>query len=108
MNSVGPYQVGQPIQVEGRFHLESDDSEYDPDEVHLTVRDSNRVTTDYEYGDTEAAVQIVRVSEGLFTAELPATVRGRWYYRWWTPDEGATASRERAFDVEHARAVLTS
>ncbi|PKO49005.1 MAG: hypothetical protein CVU31_02480 [Betaproteobacteria bacterium HGW-Betaproteobacteria-4] len=73
----------------------------DPGTITLKIESPASGVADYIYG---VAAEIVRDGEGLYRAEIPLNVAGRWYYRWdlASPNAGAV---EGSIEVKRSRFV---
>ena len=96
MLTPGKYYVNTSIRLTMAFE-DADGNDVDPTTVTFKTYDPLGVTTTYVY---ETDDELLRASEGHYTADIVPDSPGRWHFLWLTTGTGTTIAIEGDFLVQ--------
>lgn len=87
------YDRGDLVRCKGTFK-DSSGVAIDPGVVRFKVKSPAGTTTEYVYGDDG---ELVRVSVGVYQADINASLSGNWFYRFESEGVGQSAAETKFF-----------
>ena len=96
MLTPGKYYINTSMRLTMAFE-DADGNDVDPTTVTFKTMSPSWVETSYVYGTDD---ELLRASEGHYTADIVPDEAGRWHFRWVTTGTGTTIAIEGDFLVQ--------